>query len=1302
MIDINSEILTAFDFYTNGAYDKAENIASILLNVYPNHSDSLHLMGVIAYQRQQFEKAETYIKKSIDAYQKNTFSHYNLGLVYEKIEKFDDAALCYKTAIELMPDYIDAIKRLINLYKKLEKKEDLLFWQKKLLEQNRENALINHEIGETLFDLGDFKEAINYYQACSKINPKNANALNNIGNCYYILEKFEEALNYYKISLELLPDNPVCNNNIGNALQKLGRFDEAVFHYKKALKLNPEYSEAYNNIGNIFQNKGKLNQALYYYQKALDLKSDNPEVLSNMGVAFLEQGKLQKAFSYFQSSVKIKPDFVKAYNNMGNTLKDEGKIDESIYFYKIALKIKPDYFEAHSNLLFAMQHMDKAKNTDIFMESQNWNKKYADTVPKYKHTKLEEFHTPIKIGYISPDFKQHSVSFFFLPILLGHNKNEFEIYCYSDTKKNDHVTEKIKSLCHHFKIILGMSDDSVSNIIYQDKIDILVDIAGHTANNRLLVFARKPSPIQVTWLGYPDTTGLTSIDYRLTDNICDPVGDSDQFHSERLIRLEDGFLCYMPIDDAPDVSMPPFMNNNFITFGSFNNLPKITQTTISVWSSILNRLPNSILILKSRQFEDELIKNRYLNFFSNYGIDPKRIFLMPRSKNIKEHLAYYNKIDIGLDTFPYNGTTTTFEALWMGVPVITLKGNRHAARVGASILSRINLCELISKTQEEYIDKAVNLATNKKKLVDLKKSIRSIIRNSPLYKQESFAKKIENTYKFFMVERHNFNSESLFKLSESIYKSGNNVFAILLLNKAIKKNPNIPEYYFCLGNIFKKQSNFEAAILAYKKAIQTKSDFKEAYNNMGNAFYSTNRLSDAMSCYKQALSIDSNFEDAWNNLGITYVEIGEIDKAYECFNNALSIKPDYAKAHFNLVFSMNYDASITQKQIYEKSVSWWKIYEPLFPKFSHHEKDLKKNKLRIGYISPDFRDHSVSHFFLPLIKAHNKSKFEIFCYADVFQIDKMTENIKKYADEWKDITSKTDDEVALEIYNDKIDILVDLAGCTANNRLLVFARKPAPVTVTWLGYPNTVGMKSMDFRITDEIADPLGESDIYHAETLLRLPNGFLCYKPQDNAPDVSPIISSEKIVFGSFNNISKINETLIRVWSEILKRNHSSCLLLKSKQLSDKFICNKFYALFKKYGIFPERIEMMGKIPDNSKHLNLYNKIHIALDTFPYNGTTTTFDALYMGVPVITLVGNHHASRVGASILKRINLEKFIASNEEDYIVKAVNLSYDIKKLGIIKQNLRDILLKSPLCEPFAFAESMENLYNDITKPKN
>ena len=680
MGSLDSELDRALQYHNTGQFRRAKQIYHAILGRDSNHSDALHLLGVLTHQTGDHHQAVRQIEKAILLNPSNPFYYCNLGVVYRSLELFDRSISCYRRALELKPDYTDAFNNLANIFRK----------------QGR----------------------------------------------------LKQAAALYRKALSLQPDDAATYNNLGHVYRELGSVRDEITCYEKALLVDPDYAQTYLNLGNALQYQGELDEAVICYRKALQKKSDFPEACNNLGSVFIMQGRLEEASQCFQKALLMNPYYAEAYNNLGSINQNQGKFKEAIFCFRKALEINPNYVKAHSNLLYAMHYDSGIESKMLYEEAEQWWRQHGikQAVNSDAITSTERAGR-IKIGYISPDFREHSVSYFFLPFLKNHNHDSFEIYCYSEVKREDKITNRIKELSDHWRPIAWLSNRAIADQVRQDGIDILVDLAGHTAENRLPVFAYKPAPVQVTWLGYPGTTGMPVIDYRLTDEIVDPPGEADEYHSETLIRLPDGFLCYGPPQDAPGVSGMPARKNGRITFGSFNNLPKINQEVIGLWSRLLQQVPDSRLLLKSKQFADENVRQRFLDLFSDCGVAAEQLTLLPRVASTAGHLALYHQVDIALDPFPYNGTTTTCEALWMGVPVISLRGDRHAGRVGASILTRMGLQALIAYNEEAYVRIGIELAQDMNRLELLREGMRQRMKTSPIYDGASFADSVGNTFK---------------------------------------------------------------------------------------------------------------------------------------------------------------------------------------------------------------------------------------------------------------------------------------------------------------------------------------------------------------------------------------------------------------------------------------------------------------------------------------------------------------------------------------------------------------------------
>jgi protein O-GlcNAc transferase len=519
------------------------------------------------------------------------------------------------------------------------------------------------------------------------------------------------------------------------------------------------------------------------------------------------------------------------------------------------------------------------------------------------------------------------------------------------------------------------------------------------------------------------------------------------------------------------------------------------------------------------------------------------------------------------------------------------------------------------------------------------------------------------------------------------------------LNIAIVTKPKFAQNHFILGGIYKQLFEMDKAISSYKKCITLKPEFIEAYNNLGLIYKSKKMFSDAISCYQNALRQQPNSAFTWSNLGNVLKETGRMDEALQALEKSFSIEPNFSAAYSNYLMALNYTFNQDLEYVFKQHTNWAN-YCPSSLKakrFNFEGRDVK-SKLRIGYISPDFHTHSVAYFIEPLLKAHDNENFELFGYYNNAVFDKTNARIHSYFDHWTNISDMSDQLVAEKIFEDEIDILVDLAGHSANNALPILYQKPAPIQVTWLGYPNTTGLSAVDYRVTDLLADPDG-AELVHTESLIRLNNGFLCYEGDSEVPvqkDI-PYDKNGYFTFGSFNNYVKVTPEVIEVWAQILKDVPQSKLILKSSQFADKDTKGRCIKLFKKQGVSKERLNLVAMLPKPSDHMSFYGELDLALDPFPYNGTTTTFEALWMGVPTLTLSGVVHASRVGESILSRIGLESFVSYSKDEYIKLAKLKSESLDELRALRVSLRATMLSSPLCDQQDFAKQMENAYRSM-----
>ena len=596
--------------------------------------------------------------------------------------------------------------------------------------------------------------AASHFKKALQREPKNGTYHYNLGISYLKLNQLEEAHQSFLTTLSLFPEYAPAHTNIGVYYLHTNQYQQALKHTQTSLQLSPNNPDALSNLGLIYEKLGDPQQALEIYTEAL---KNNPQIkifYVNAAKLYLDDGHAVEAIPLLETALTLAPNYTKAHSNLANAYLAVGDHDKAIQHYKKALSCAPDNAIANSNYLLSLHYKTYQSVKQNFEDHLAWATNHCSPPHTHPAPPPEECTKRLlRIGYLSPDFRKHPVAYFIEPILRHHSAETVEIYCYSNVQHPDIMTQNLQAMQHlSWREIAHMDDAEAAALIQADGIDILVDLAGHTSHHRLTLFSLKPAPLQVTYLGYPDTTGLQQIDYRLTDQWADPPGMTDHLHSEQLYRLPGGFLTYSHPDDCPHCAPLPCRAGNPITFGSFNMISKVNIETIAAWAHILTATPNSRLIIKARGLTDDAVTT-LLTKFATHGIDAARITCLPFTATLREHLELYQHIDIALDPFPYNGTTTTFEALWMGRPVITLAGATHVGRVGASILSRLNLEHLIAHSVEDYIARATQLASNPAQLEQLSSTLRERMIECRLLDGQQFTRMLERGYRW-MWQKH--------------------------------------------------------------------------------------------------------------------------------------------------------------------------------------------------------------------------------------------------------------------------------------------------------------------------------------------------------------------------------------------------------------------------------------------------------------------------------------------------------------------------------------------------------------------
>ncbi len=800
-----------------------------------------HLLGTISLQDNEPEQSKRWYLKALEVQPQQAKSLYNLGYLYEEEEDWQAAKSFYQRAININPEYSKAHYRLGLIYKR------------------------NKQI----------EEAIAEFSRVLELEPNHQGAKFNLAFFWKQGEKVDFiAAMLPEKDLELLPGLREFLNDTGVALFKDRKLEEARSCFQSLIELDSDCLLGYFNLAGVLQELKNYTQAIAAYNKVLKIDENYIDALKGLGYVYYKTEEFDRARQCFQKALEIEPDNAGIYSTLGHLAAEQGLVSDSVSLFNEALKLNPAIADLHSGFLFNLSSLDTFTPQEIFNSARLW---YEQQVVKKRLPLLNaapmnrEPQRRLRIGYISPDFRQHSVSRFIKQLLAHHDRSQVEVFCYGEVKKPDKVTEEIIDICDAWRYTQEMSDVELAESIRRDGIDILVDLAGHTADNRLEVLGMKPAPIQATYLGYFATTGLPTIDYWITDAYLHPQ-DTSEVTSENIWRLPRCYVSFEPESKAPPVTSLPHNKTGIFTFASFNHFRKLTPTTFELWAEILKGVPNSRLILKCHGSDvySSPIAGKIQRAFVEKGIEPQRISLYGAFGEEEDHFNLYNQVDIHLDSMPYTGCTTTCEALWMGVPTLTLAGERKMERMSATILHTLGLDDFIATSRAEYVEKAIYWARNTDDLNSLRLTMRDRMLESELLDGRNMARAMEDAYRQMW---HTYLSQHGARGSVDIKPPNvaglQSSAAIELLQNFIAahaEGPHIWEGYYQLGRLY-----HDLAVAEAERDEETED---------------SNHTENAISYYLQALCLSRSHPEVYSSLARLLVELEIKDQAEEYYRYA--------------------------------------------------------------------------------------------------------------------------------------------------------------------------------------------------------------------------------------------------------------------------------------------------------------------------------------------------------------------------------------------------------------------------------
>jgi len=686
-----------------------------VLAIAEDNAEALRLLGTLYAQTGRSAAAIPLLERAVAANPRDDDAHNNLALALEAVGRGGEAEAHLREAVRLAP--ADA-ERHANL-------------------------------GALLRDAGRPAEAAAVLEPAARRFPDHAAIQTNLGLACDALHREEEAMAALSRAALLAPDSAQVRRNLGLLLAQRGERLAAWPHLEAAVARGAADVEVLLHLGTVHYRHASKREAERLFRRALEASPTSALAHSNLAAVLVDRGDYSEALDHLTAALESDPECAYAHSILSSCHVARGEHGAAIDHYRRAVALAPDDLALRADLLAPLSYAEEVGPEEILTAHRAWGEEtLAMVMPVERPVWDGAEGRPLRVGYVSPDLRRHSVASFLEPILAAHDPAAVEVTCYSNVADPDVVTERLRGLVPHWRDIATIDDEAAAAQVVADGIDLLVDLAGHTARQRLGLFARRPAPVQVTYLGYATTTGLRAIDYRLTDGQLDPP-DFDSHYTERLWRLPDGCHCYRPPDCVADGALleageavPPAT-----TFGSFNNMAKTGPGVVRLWASVLRAVEGSRLLLKNGSLRDADTRDLVRDRFAAAGVDPARLELVGWSESQEAHLALYGRVDIGLDTFPYGGATTTCEALWMGVPVVTLAGDRAASRYGASLLSQVGLDDLIAGNADELVEVAAALAADRDRLAALRRGLRDRMRASPLCRPAPFTRALEEAYR---------------------------------------------------------------------------------------------------------------------------------------------------------------------------------------------------------------------------------------------------------------------------------------------------------------------------------------------------------------------------------------------------------------------------------------------------------------------------------------------------------------------------------------------------------------------------
>jgi predicted O-linked N-acetylglucosamine transferase (SPINDLY family) len=1444
--DIAAKFAEARALCDQGRLAEAGAICREVASARSDDADVLMLSAEIAARSGDLAAALPLYARAAELRPDDGLLHYLRGNAQVGCGQLEAALASYDHAAALTPSNAGLFCNRGVVLERLDRLEAALESYARALTLDPGNALTHYNCAGVLLRLGRKPEALRSYALAVAADPGQSQAHFHRANLLKELERWDEALASYDKAIEADPGFAAAYGYRGVLLFERKQWDAALASYDRAIALAPGYAEAYYNRGLVYHRNNQFEAALADYEKAIELVPHYAEAHMNRGAVLYAKKRFDAALMSFDVALELDPDYIDAIVNRGMLLLELKLWDDALASLERLLALRPTSRSALGMRTFVQMSMcdwrefdanvaalEAGINADLplsspmtilaFMDrpelqqraAQIWAREACSVPQALPPITPPAAADKIRIGYFSPDFRDHAVAVVTAQLFECHDRAKFEITAFSFCPEaHDDMRERLKLAFDRFVDASEMPDREVALLARRLGIDIAVDLAGYTLGCRSGIFALRAAPLQVNYLGYPGTIGAQCMDYLIGDRTVIP-DDQRHHYSEKIIALPHSYLPHDTTRVIADVSMTREqfgLPAQAFVFCCFNGLYKITPDVFDGWMRILTRVPAGVLWFSQSNASAAANLRREA---AKRGVDPQRLIFAERVPSQAEHLARHALGDLFLDTLPYNAHSTAMDALWAGLPVLTRVGRAFPGRVAASLLKTIGLTELIAETAQQYEDLAVALAVEPTRLAALRRRLAENRLTTPLFDIRTFTRDLEGAYAAIharyragLAPEHMIcagggvaqaaataeDATALYQRANRLKDDGRLGEALANYDRAIELKPDHAYAYCNRGVVLERLDRWDEARDSYERAIAIAPDDAVAHYNRGTVLRKLGKLDEALASYTRALELKADYAECHCNLGILLTELKRWDGAMASLDRAIALNPDFAAAYlhrgklsallhedqraiadFDRVAALDplcADAhesrahALIRLQRYEEAIASgeragelkpdgafllgiklqamqlcdWRNLEadvrrlvegleggqkmtapfgvlplvaspPLQQKAAriwvreHFPADhslppiprrARHGKLRIGYFSADLYDHVVGVAAVQMFEQHDRSHFELtaFSFGPDTQ-DHVRKRLERAFDRFIDARGRSDRDLALLAREYSIDIAVDLGAHsqTASNR--IFAMRAAPVQVNYLGYPGTSGADYMDYLIADRTIVPRADFP-YYDEKIVHLPNSYLPYDTSRRSADAVPTrarlgLPENGFVFCNFNGAYKISPPSFESWMRILARVEGSVLWLARNHPT---AAANLRREAERRGIDPQRLIFAPRVDSALEHLARLSRADLFLDTLPYNAHVTAMDALWVGVPVLTRIGETFSGRVAASLLRTINMPELVATSTEQYENLAVELATQPTRLHELKEKVARHRACTALFDTKLFTKHLEAAY--------